>query len=114
MCVCGGRGALTSYQIYLPTANLRRLSFHRCLSVRGGGGAEGGHVWQGVCVWQGGMHGRGCVWQGGVHGRGVARPPGRYYEIRSMIIGMHSCHTYILYFILPRACATYLHVLDRK
>ena len=49
-----------------------------------------GKVWQGLCAWQGGMHGRGhawqgghvwqwghawqgrCVWQGGMHGRGHA------------------------------------------
>ena len=42
------------------------------------GGVWWGHAWQVgacVCVWGGGMHGRGeCgrghVWQGGVHGRG--------------------------------------------
>ena len=44
---------------------LRRLCFHRCLSVHGGGGR----------AWRGGVRGRGRAWQGacmagGVHGGG--------------------------------------------
>ena len=50
--------------------SLRRLCFHRCLSVHRGACVAGGHVWWG-CVWwlgvcmMGGMHDRGCMWQGG-------------------------------------------------
>ena len=61
--------------------SLRRLCFYTCGSVYGGGGGglhgrgvcvagsmcgRDGHACQGVCVWQGGMHGRGV--QGGGQG----------------------------------------------
>ena len=65
-------------------------------AMRGRWGAcmAGEHTWQGVCM-AGGVCGRGvcvagvCVWQGGMHGRGGmhathAPPPSRYYEIWSM------------------------------
>ena len=42
--------------------SLRRLYFHRCLSVHGGGW----HEWWGWHAWQGSIHGRGVVWQGHV------------------------------------------------
>ena len=79
--------------------SLRRLCFHRCLSVHGWGACMpgGAYVAGGMCgrvhAWQGGMCGRGHAWQGacvagGMHGRGVwiagGVPPGRYYMIRSM------------------------------
>ena len=60
--------------------SLRRLCFHRCVSIHRGGVCGRGHAWQGVCM-AGGVHGRGLhggrhVWQGacvagGMHGRYV-------------------------------------------
>ena len=91
----------TSIIITARKRSLRRLCFHRCMSVHRGacmvggvhgrkgrcGGAcmhggvhawQGGHAWQGVCVarghvWQRGVHykGRACM-AGGMHGRGHA------------------------------------------
>ena len=78
--------------------------------------AGGGHVWQGVCVWRGGMHGRGCAWHGGMHGTGghawqgcgMPPPPCRYYEIRSMI-GRYASywnaflsHIYFMFYLTSR------------
>ena len=57
--------------------SLRRLCFHRCLSVHGGGPCvAGGACMAGGHVWQRGMWPGGHAWH--------TRPPGRYYEIRSM------------------------------
>ena len=41
-----------------------------CDSVKGGMHG-GGHVWQGVCAWGGGMHGWVACVVGGVHGKGA-------------------------------------------
>ena len=42
----------------------------------------GGHACWGVCMAEGGMHGRGACVVGGMHGRGDVH--GRYYKIQSM------------------------------
>ena len=115
-----GRGALTSYQMYLPPANEVCEGYvftGVCLSTGWRHACRGGHVWQGVCVWWGGMHGRGCAWHGsmhgtggGMHGRvcGMPPPPSRYYEIRSMI-GRYASywnaflsHIYFMFYLTSR------------
>ena len=60
--------------------------------VYGGMHGWGGRAWQGACVLGacmagGGMHDRGVCMAGGMRGVGHvyhARPPARYYEIRSV------------------------------
>ena len=66
--------------------SLRRLCFHRCLSVRGA--CMGGHAWQGVCRADGGgasMVG-GCMAGESVTAAGGTHPT-----------GMHSCLKSILF-----------------
>ena len=89
-CVCAGRGALTSYQIYLPPAN------EVCE----------GYVFTGVCLsvhrgrsaWQGGacVAGCVCVWQGGMHGRGMCVAGGHAWQ------GAFLSHIYFMFYLTSR------------
>ena len=104
-------GMLTCFYIFTAhKQSLRRLCFHRCLSVHSRvcmvtGHAWWGDAWQraciaGGCVWQGGvhgggMHGRGvCMvgghaWQGGMHGRDMHGTGGMRGRGLGVGVGVH-------------------------
>ena len=85
---------LYHYRPQTKFANVMFLHLSVSHSVQGGGACvAGGHAWQGACVAEGDMHGRGHVWNGctwagvcmagGCAWQGVCMPPG-HYEIRSV------------------------------
>ena len=93
---------------YLPPANEVCEGYVLQVSVcpRGGGRAWRGHAWQGVCMAEGGMRGRGACMARGVCGRGACvahslTPPPTLAitTIRSMSGRYASCWNALLYML---------------